>query len=75
LRIDNGHSLRAPDAAAVAFNNVRRHRKGLAYFPALSLSHGEHCTLNFGNTPFQYPIEGFKPLQDPPPPSLGAQVC
>ena len=78
LHIHKGRSFSCTqcwNAAAVAFNNVRRHRKGLAYFPALSLSHGEHCTLNFGNTPFQYPIEGFRPLQDPPPPSLGAQVC
>lgn len=58
----------------MAFNNVRRFGNGLAYFPALSLSHGEHCTLNFGSTPFQYPIDGFRPLQDPPPPSATAQV-
>lgn len=59
---------------AVAFNSVRRFGKGLAYFPALSLSHGEHCTLNFGATPFQHPVEGFRPLQDPPAPSISAKV-
>ena len=59
---------------AVAFSNIRRFGKGLAYFPALSISHGEHSTLNFGATPFQYPVEGFRPLQDPPRPAVVAQV-
>ncbi|KXJ20214.1 E3 ubiquitin-protein ligase RNF123 [Exaiptasia diaphana] len=49
----------------VAFNNVR-YGPGLAYFPAVSLSYGESCQLNFGACPFKFPMEGFKPLQDPP---------
>ena len=50
-----------------AFSQVRRYQKGIAYFPALSLSHGERCRLNFGGRPFQYPVAGFVPLQRPPP--------
>ncbi|XP_031562489.1 E3 ubiquitin-protein ligase RNF123-like isoform X2 [Actinia tenebrosa] len=55
----NGKSL------GVAFDNVR-YGPGVAYFPAVSLSYGESCQLNFGAYPFKFPMEGFKPLQDPP---------
>ena len=61
----------------VAFRNVRSAVSGdksrsslLAYFPALSLSHGERCELNFGAKPFRYPVEGFEPLHQPPPISV-----
>ena len=43
---------------------------GWAYFPSLSLSQTERCRLNFGGTPFNYPIPGFQSLQ-PPAASLG----
>ena len=58
----------------IAFRNIRtasfcdKSRSSLlAYFPALSLSHGERCELNFGSRPFQHPVEDYKPLQMPPP--------
>ncbi|KAL2907157.1 E3 ubiquitin-protein ligase RKP [Bienertia sinuspersici] len=57
----NGISL------GVAFAGIRKMNCGLGYFPAVSLSQGERCDLNFGARPFKYPIEGFLPLQDPPP--------
>lgn len=63
----------------VAFRNVRSavsgersRRSMLAYFPALSLSHGERCELNFGSKPFRYPVEGFTPLETP---SDGSTSC
>lgn len=39
---------------------------GYAYFAAVSLSHNENLRANFGSTPLRYPLEGFRPLQDPP---------
>lgn len=57
----NGHSL------GVAFDRVRTMQPTLAYFPSVSLSHTERCSLNFGAKPFAYPIPGFQPLQAPPP--------
>ena len=36
------------------------------YYPAVSLSQGERCELNFGGRPFKFPIEGYHPLQAPP---------
>ena len=50
-----------------AFERVERAFPGMAYSPALSLSRGERSTLNFGGTPFLYPVEGFAPLQEAPP--------
>lgn len=59
----------------IAFRNVRTAKSSLnstdndnmlAYFPALSLSHGERCDLNFGSRPFRYPVDDFKPLTLPP---------
>lgn len=41
----------------------------MAYFPALSLSRGETVRLNFGSTPFMYPLV-HQPLTDPPSFSL-----
>ncbi|XP_021736630.1 E3 ubiquitin-protein ligase RKP-like [Chenopodium quinoa] len=57
----NGISL------GVAFSGIRKMNPGLGYFPAVSLSQGERCDLNFGARPFKYPIESFLPLQNPPP--------
>ncbi|KAJ4966187.1 hypothetical protein NE237_018036 [Protea cynaroides] len=50
----------------LAFDNVRKMAPGLGYYPAISLSQGERCNLNFGAHPFKYPIQGFHPLQSPP---------
>lgn len=46
----------------VAFTELK---KGMGYFPALSLSYGEKCLLNFGRRPFEHPVEGYSPLQAP----------
>lgn len=62
----NGYSL------GVAFNGIRKMVPGLGYYPAISLSQGERCELNFGGRPFIHPIEGFLPLQMPPPTSYVA---
>ena len=56
----NGNSL------GVAFCGIRKMRPGFGYYPAISLSQGERCELNFGARPFKYPIEGYLPLQAPP---------
>ena len=56
----NGVSL------GTAFTGVSTPCPGCAYFPALSLSNGERCELNFGSRPFQYPVPPFLPLQAPP---------
>eukprot|EP01098_Paradermamoeba_levis_P001937 TRINITY_DN1223_c0_g2_i2.p1 TRINITY_DN1223_c0_g2~~TRINITY_DN1223_c0_g2_i2.p1 ORF type:complete len:353 (-),score=121.72 TRINITY_DN1223_c0_g2_i2:628-1686(-) len=50
----------------VAFENIKT-EEGYAYFPTISLSYGERCEFNFGGRPLEYPIEGFSPLQPPPP--------
>ncbi|XP_038627938.1 E3 ubiquitin-protein ligase RNF123 [Tachyglossus aculeatus] len=55
----NGVSL------GTAFDNISR-GCGLAYFPAISLSFKESVAFNFGSRPLRYPVEGYKPLQDPP---------
>lgn len=56
----NGQSL------GVAYDRVRTMQPSLAYFPAVSLSHAERCTLNFGAKPFVYPVQGHQPLHAPP---------
>ncbi|CAD7697383.1 unnamed protein product [Ostreobium quekettii] len=56
----NGVSL------GVAYDNVRTVKPHLGYFPAVSLSHGERCELNFGSKPLRYPVEGYRSIQDPP---------
>lgn len=56
----NGVSL------GVAFRGIRKMGPGFGYYPAISLSQGERCELNFGSRPFKYPIEGYLPLQSPP---------
>ncbi|XP_050204226.1 E3 ubiquitin-protein ligase RKP [Mercurialis annua] len=50
----------------VAFCGIRKMGPGFGYYPAISLSQGERCELNFGCRPFKYPIKGFLPLQEPP---------
>lgn len=47
----------------VAFDGIRKTEPGKGYYPAISLSQGERCDLNFGSRPFKYPIGGFLPLQ------------
>ncbi|GLC37744.1 hypothetical protein PLESTM_000643800 [Pleodorina starrii] len=44
----------------------------LAYFPAVSLSYGERCELNYGAQPLLYPVSGYQPLQAAPPPNAVA---
>lgn len=55
----NGFSL------GVAFREIRKMEPGFGYYPAISLSQGERCELNFGSRPFKYPIEGYLPIQAP----------
>ncbi|XP_075795694.1 E3 ubiquitin-protein ligase RNF123 isoform X1 [Pelodiscus sinensis] len=55
----NGVSL------GTAFDNITR-GAGMAYFPAISLSFKESVAFNFGSRPLRYPVEGHRPLQDPP---------
>ncbi|KAH7859705.1 hypothetical protein Vadar_004574 [Vaccinium darrowii] len=50
----------------IAFSGIRRMVPGLGYYPAISLSQGERCEINFGGRPFKYPIDGFVPIQSPP---------
>jgi hypothetical protein len=45
--------------------NNKRSGDQLAYFPAVSLSHNESCWINFGETPFVCPVEGYQPIQPP----------
>jgi Kip1 ubiquitination-promoting complex protein 1 len=61
----NGTSL------GVAYDNVRLLGPDQGYFPAISLSHGERCELNFGARPFKYPVEGFAALQVLPTVKVG----
>ena len=55
----NGRSL------GVAFEQIRRGR-GLAYYPAVSLSRYERCRVNFGDRPLAYPQDSYAPLQTAP---------
>ena len=52
--------------SAEAFSNARHLQPGAAFFPAVSISHGEQCELNFGGRPLRYPVPGYSPIQDPP---------
>lgn len=56
----NGKSL------GTAFRDIRILKPELGYFPAISLSEGERCTLNFGAKPFHYPVDSFKPCETQP---------
>ncbi|XP_069592079.1 E3 ubiquitin-protein ligase RNF123 isoform X1 [Ranitomeya imitator] len=55
----NGVSL------GTAFSDISR-GAGMAYFPAISLSFKESVAFNFGSRPLRYPVDGYRPLQDPP---------
>ncbi|XP_062843168.1 E3 ubiquitin-protein ligase RNF123 [Trichomycterus rosablanca] len=55
----NGQSL------GTAFSDIKM-GPGIAYFPAISLSFKESVAFNFGSRPLRYPVEGYRPLQDPP---------
>ncbi|XP_040263377.1 E3 ubiquitin-protein ligase RNF123 [Bufo bufo] len=55
----NGVSL------GTAFSDLSR-GAGMAYFPAISLSFKESVAFNFGSRPLRYPVDGYRPLQDPP---------
>ncbi|KAM3915781.1 E3 ubiquitin-protein ligase RNF123 isoform 2-T2 [Leptodactylus fuscus] len=48
-----------------AFSDISR-GAAMAYFPAISLSFKESVAFNFGSRPLRYPVEGYRPLQDPP---------
>ncbi|EPS67096.1 hypothetical protein M569_07680, partial [Genlisea aurea] len=50
----------------VAFGGIQKLVPGFGYYPAISLSQGERCELNFGAVPFQHPIDGYFPIQSPP---------
>jgi Kip1 ubiquitination-promoting complex protein 1 len=65
----NGQSL------GVAFSELRTFEPQLAYFPAVSLSEGECAYVNLGARPLRYPLDGFKPLQTPPPPHRAEQCA
>lgn len=47
----------------VAFENIRAKEEGLAYFPTVSLSFSEKCFMNYGALPFEYPVDGYQPMQ------------
>ncbi|KAB7500764.1 E3 ubiquitin-protein ligase, partial [Armadillidium nasatum] len=65
----NGRSM------GIAFKNIPT-GPGIAYFPAFSLAMDESLVVNFGGTPFCYPIHGFRSLQAPPEPQLHvAKMC
>lgn len=49
-----------------AFSNISV-GPGYAYFPGLSLAFKEIAYCNFGHRPFAYPVDGYLPLQSPPP--------
>jgi hypothetical protein len=55
----NGESM------GVAFNEILTFEPHLAYFPAVSLSQGELCSVNLGALPFVHPQEGFRPMARP----------
>lgn len=49
----------------IAFDNVP-FGKGIAYFPAISLSQNERVKINFGATPFRHPTLNYLPLDEKP---------
>lgn len=68
INLDKGEIsfLRNGVSLGVAFTEVGNSDPKLPYYPAISLSQGERCDLNFGGRPFRYPMEGFQPIQAPP---------
>eukprot|EP01065_Artemidia_motanka_P049385 TRINITY_DN8165_c0_g3_i1.p1 TRINITY_DN8165_c0_g3~~TRINITY_DN8165_c0_g3_i1.p1 ORF type:complete len:1324 (+),score=428.78 TRINITY_DN8165_c0_g3_i1:88-3972(+) len=59
----NGRSLGAAFARIDTATNCPDSADTLAFYPALSVSQGESCAVNFGAIPFRYPVMGFSPLQ------------
>jgi Kip1 ubiquitination-promoting complex protein 1 len=49
----------------IAFDNVPCGR-GIAYFPAISLSQNERVKINFGSTPFRHPSLNYLPIDEKP---------
>ena len=49
----------------IAFDNIPR-GKGIAYFPAISLSQYERVKVNFGSKPFRYPTLNYLPIDERP---------
>ncbi|CAF0857799.1 unnamed protein product [Adineta steineri] len=49
----------------IAFDNVPCGR-GIAYFPAISLSQNERIKINFGSTPFRHPTLNYLPIDQKP---------
>lgn len=46
----------------VAFSELRTFEPHLAYFPAVSLSQGEMCSVNLGELPFKYPDNEYRAI-------------
>uniref|UniRef100_W8AXB6 RING-type E3 ubiquitin transferase n=1 Tax=Ceratitis capitata TaxID=7213 RepID=W8AXB6_CERCA len=57
--------LRNGKSMGIAFTKLER-GPGISFFPAVSLGYNQGLQVNFGNTPFKYPAEGFMPLQAKP---------
>uniref|UniRef100_A0A1A9W1K7 RING-type E3 ubiquitin transferase n=1 Tax=Glossina brevipalpis TaxID=37001 RepID=A0A1A9W1K7_9MUSC len=55
----NGKSL------GVAFKKLEK-GPGITFFPGISLGYNQGVQANFGNAPFKYPVEGFRPLMAKP---------
>lgn len=66
LDVDTISFYRNGVSLGVAFDGIRKMEPGVGYYPAISLSEGERCDLNFGSRPFKYPVDGFLPIQAPP---------
>lgn len=68
INLDTGEIsfLRNGVSLGIAFTEVGNSEPKLPYYPAISLSQGERCDLNFGGRPFKYPVEDFQPIQAPP---------
>jgi len=76
LDLDDGRVTyyRNGELLGVAFTQVECQRAGVAYFPALTLSQFERCTLNLGHRPFEYPVPGYRPLQASPATKVSQRV-
>ena len=46
------------DPLGIAFENIPR-GENVAFFPAISMSRGESCLFNFGQTPFKYEYKNY----------------
>ena len=52
-------------ALGEAFKDIER-GAGIALFPAISLAFNDSVTINFGGSPFRYPVFTYSPLQSKP---------